>query len=404
MANFRLTESRGDVAIADRVLLESEPEPVSHYCHVVRAGDMVWVSGTTARGDDGEPQAEGPTEQARVAVQALGTALAAVGSGPADVVRVSNWLTRIDDRAAVNVARREFFGETLPASILCEVPRLVDPGLVYEIDAVAMVGGEKQRVTLPGSEPFSHYCDVVRCGDLVWVSGCGALGPGHQLLAPGDATEQARIALENLRLALAAVGARVEDVVKVTNLLTNMDDRAHVNIARREFFGDTLPASIIAEVPRLVVPGMLYEVDAIAVIGGTKQRVTLPGSKPISHYCDVVRAGDLVWVTGQAAAESTPDGSGYTILADGDAEAQARIAHEHLGEALAAVGATPADVVKVTNYLTDIDDRTRVNTARKAFFGDTRPASVLVEVPKLVLPGLIYEVEAVAVIGAGRQS
>lgn len=399
-----MTGSRGEVVIADRVLIESEPEPVSHYCHVVRAGDMVWVSGTTARGGDGKARAAGPTEQARVALQGMGTALAAVGSGPADVVRVSNWLTRIDDRAAVNIAREEFFGATLPASILCEVPRLVDPDLLYEIDAVAVVGGEKERVTLPGSEPFSHYCDVVRSGDLVWVSGCGALGPGHELLAPGDATEQARIALGNLRLALAAVGARIEDVVKVTNLLTNMDDRARVNIARREFFGETLPASIIAEVPRLVVDGMLYEVDAVAVIGGSKQRVTLPGSQPISHYCDVVRAGDLVWVTGQAAAESTPDGSGYTILAEGDAEGQARIAHEHLGQALAAVGATPADVVKVTNYVTNIDDRSRVNIARKAFFGDTRPASVLVQVPKLVLPGLMYEVEAMAVVGAGRQS
>ena len=51
--------------------------------------------------------------------------------------------------------------------------------------------------------------------------------------------------------------------------------------------------------------------------------------------------------------------------------------------------------------MTDINDREKVNVARREFFGDSRPASVLVEVPKLVLPGLLYEVEAVAVIGAG---
>ena len=322
------------MAVAERVLLEGTHEPFSHYCHVVRAGDTVWVSGTTAVASDRTVQAPGdPTAQARIALDALGRALEAVGAGPADVVKVNNWLTRIDDLPAVDIARREFFGETLPASILCQIPQLVVPGLLYEIEAVAVVGGEKQRVALEGSEPFSHYCDVVRSGDTVWVSGCGALGPGHQLLAPGDATEQARIALENLRTALAAVGASVEDVVKVTNLLTNMDDRAAVNVARQEFFGDTLPASIIAEVPRLVVPGMLYEVDAVAVIGGTKERINLPESDPISHYCELVRAGDTVWITGQAAA-----GAGRRILAEGDAEGQARIAHEHLGAALAAVG------------------------------------------------------------------
>ena len=386
------------MAIAERVLLEGTHEPFSHYCHVVRSGDTVWVSGTTAIASDRSIQAPGDaTGQARIALAALGRALDAVGAGPADVVKVNNWLTRIDDLPAVDVARREFFGETLPASILCQVPQLVVPGLLYEIEAVAVIGGEKQRVTLEGSEPFSHYCDVVRGGDTVWVSGCGALGPGHELLAPGDATGQARIALENLRTALAAVGATVEDVVKVTNLLTNMDDRAAVNIARQEFFGETLPASIIAEVPRLVVPGMLYEVDAVAVIGGKKERINLPESDPISHYCDLVRCGDMVWVTGQAAA-----GEGRKILAEGDAEEQARISHQHLGAALAAVGATAADVVKVTNYVTDINDREKVNVARREFFGESRPASVLVEVPRLVLPGLLYEVEAVAVIGAGR--
>jgi 2-iminobutanoate/2-iminopropanoate deaminase len=387
------------VAIAERVLLDGTHEPFSHYCHVVRSGDTVWVSGTTAVASDRTVLAPGDaTEQARIALDALGRALGAVGAGPADVVKVNNWLTDIADLSAVNVARREFFGDTLPASILCEIPRLVVPGLLYEIEAVAVIGGEKQRLTLEGSEPFSHYCDVVRSGDTVWVSGCGALGPGHQLLAPGDATEQARIALENLRTALAAVGASVEDVVKVTNLLTNIDDRAAVNIARQEFFGDTLPASIIAEVPRLVAPGMLYEVDAVAVIGGHKDRINLPESDPISHYCEVVRCGDMVWVTGQAAA-----GPGRVILAPGDAEEQARISHHHLGAALAAVGATAADVVKVTNYLTNIDDREKVNVARREFFGDSRPASVLVEVPKLVLPGLLYEVEAVAVVGAGNK-
>ena len=65
---------------------------------------------------------------------------------------------------------------------------------------------------------------------------------------------------------------------------------------------------------------------------------------------------------------------------------------------LAAAGATFADVVKVTVYLTDIDDRTRINPVRQEVFGDARPASTLVEVSALAIPGAKLEVEAVALV------
>ena len=41
-----------------------------------------------------------------------------------------------------------------------------------------------------GPEPFSHYCDVVRAGDLVWVSGMAAVGPEHEVLAPGGSKDE----------------------------------------------------------------------------------------------------------------------------------------------------------------------------------------------------------------------
>jgi 2-iminobutanoate/2-iminopropanoate deaminase len=235
---------------------------------VVRAGDLVWVSGMTAVGPDGDVLAPGdPAGQSRVAHAALGKALASVGAGPEDVVKVSNYLTNIDHRAAVNDARREFFGEHLPASFLCELPRLVVPGLLYEVEAIAVVGGDKQRLTLEDGAPaFSHYCDVVRAGNFVFVSGMVAVDRDQQLVAPGDPTAQARIALNSVAKALTAVGAEITDIVKVSSYLTNISDRTAANIALREFFGEHRPAGFLCEVPRLVVPGLLYEVEAVAVI------------------------------------------------------------------------------------------------------------------------------------------
>ena len=58
------------------------------------------------------------------------------------------------------------------------------------------------------------------------------------------------------------------------------------------------------------------------------------------------------------------------------------------------------DVAKVTVYLTDIDDRARINPVRQERFGDRRPASTLVEVSALALPGALVEIECVAVVPA----
>ena len=115
-------------------------------------------------------------------------------------------------------------------------------------------------------------------------------------------------------------------------------------------------------------------------------------AEPISHYTDAVRAGDLLFVSGCVPV----DGEGR--LVSGDVVAQARQVFANVEAVLAAAGASFADVVKVTVFLTDVDDRAAVNTVRKEVFGATRPASTLVEVSRLAIPGARIEVEAVALI------
>jgi 2-iminobutanoate/2-iminopropanoate deaminase len=116
-------------------------------------------------------------------------------------------------------------------------------------------------------------------------------------------------------------------------------------------------------------------------------------AEPISHYTDAVRAGDLLFVSGFVPV----DGEGR-LIGDNDVVAQARQVFVNLGAVLAAAGATFADVVKVTVYLTDIADRARINPVRQEFFGEARPASTLIEVSALAVPGAKLEIEAVALI------
>ena len=117
-------------------------------------------------------------------------------------------------------------------------------------------------------------------------------------------------------------------------------------------------------------------------------------AEPISHYTDAVRAeGPLLFVSGVVPV----DGAGRLVGAD-DVVAQARQVFSNLGAVLAAGGATFADVVKVTVFLTDVDDRARINVVRQEAFGEARPASTLVAIAGLAIPGARIEVDAVAVV------
>jgi reactive intermediate/imine deaminase len=115
-------------------------------------------------------------------------------------------------------------------------------------------------------EPFSHYTDAVRAGDLLFVSGCVALDADGNLVGEGDVVAQTRQVFENIGLCLTAAGASFADVVKVTTFLMNIDDRPAVNEVRKQVFGAAKPASTLVEVSALVLPEFLIEVEAVAVV------------------------------------------------------------------------------------------------------------------------------------------
>jgi 2-iminobutanoate/2-iminopropanoate deaminase len=126
----------------------------------------------------------------------------------------------------------------------------------------------------------------------------------------------------------------------------------------------------------------------------SREEIRVPGQpEPISHYTDAVRVGELVFVSG-----CVPVDSEGRLVGEGDVVAQARQTLANVGAVLAAAGCSFADVAKVTIYLTDVDDRPLINPVRQEFFGDSRPASTLVEVSRLAIPGAKIEVEAVSVV------
>jgi len=122
-------------------------------------------------------------------------------------------------------------------------------------------------------------------------------------------------------------------------------------------------------------------------------------SEPAGVFVQATRVpagSDVIRVSGLTSRAK--DGSTF---APNDIRAQTRHILENLTKILASVGATLDDVAKVTVYITDMNDFDVIHEVRREFFVNTRPASTMVEVSKLVHDDMLIEIEAVAYVKTG---
>lgn len=123
----------------ERIMLPDVMAPVSHYCHVVRAGPMVWVSGIVGMTADGKIPVD-TAAQFDIAIEVMDKCLKAAGAGPEHVTKVQVFMTDITERPLINPRRIAYFGDNRPASTLVEVKGLVDPRMKVEIECQAYWG------------------------------------------------------------------------------------------------------------------------------------------------------------------------------------------------------------------------------------------------------------------------
>lgn len=118
-------------------------EAIVGYSRTVRVGPFVYVSGTTATDENGRVVCLGdPGGQARQALANVTAALRAVGADLRHVVRTRMFVTDIGQWEPIGRAHGEVFGAIRPATAMVEVARLIDPGMLVEIEAEAIIHDE----------------------------------------------------------------------------------------------------------------------------------------------------------------------------------------------------------------------------------------------------------------------
>lgn len=115
--------------------------------------------------------------------------------------------------------------------------------------------------------PFqgAPYSQAIKANGLVFVSGQLALVPGGKELVPGGIAEQTEQVLANLRAILEAAGSSLEQIVKTTVFLQNLDDFGGMNEVYARHIGSVPPARSTVEVAKLP-SGALVEIEAVALL------------------------------------------------------------------------------------------------------------------------------------------
>jgi enamine deaminase RidA (YjgF/YER057c/UK114 family) len=349
----------------------------------VAAGGHAYLSGQTASTFDPARRRMvidgGMAGQTRTAYAKIEAVLDADGRTLADVARIVEYVTpdgleRYDEARA---ARLEAFGRHAPAVNTVPVRALLRDGALIEIEATAGAHATDGLVFLPSIHPVDEAGAIIGAGDLV---------------------AQANAVFDQAGRLLEALGLGLDKVVKTTDYVTPaaLGDYKLTAGIRRDRLGPVFPASAGIIMPRLAHPDAMIQLDLVAT-RETPVRVD-PGWRRYEAltYSPAVRAGALLFISGQGAIDH---GTGE-VVADGDVAGQAQYIYGNVLALIAEAGGVRENLVQTIEYTTPAAQARyrEVAGVRERLLGRPYPASTGPICEALLRPEMLIEIEPLAVL------
>ena len=128
----------------------------------------------------------------------------------------------------------------------------------------------KKEVIIPDgiySAQARGISHAIKAGDTIYIAGQVALDEERNVIGEGDCTAQAIKVFENIRMVLEAAGADLKDIVKLTTFVKGFENMEAVRQVRRKYFAeDYFPANTMVVIESLIIPELLVEIEAVAVV------------------------------------------------------------------------------------------------------------------------------------------
>jgi enamine deaminase RidA (YjgF/YER057c/UK114 family) len=384
----------------------------------VRAGNLVFVGGQMSVDAQGRVIGTNITAQATNAFEALKRVLAEAGGTMADVVKHNVYLNCDGDDAAVanfmddlNAVRRNYFSEPGPTTTETRVG-LDREGALILVDAWAVIGGDKQRLSPPGhwnwdtQLPFSHGWKV---GDLIFVGGQRSLGVDGERLGTGDIEIQTDHAFRNLDTMLMEAGGDRNSLMRQNTYFRFFGQGRDVteywekmtNVRRRYM---SIPSAAGAGLRITGFPHSeeLIQVEGIGALGDDKQRLQPANhwdwSIPNTQFTQGWRIGKLAFIGGQISADNQARAVGD------DMQTQTRNVFNFIRSVLREGGLDESDVAKLYIYYYAPGDwkqiaetSATIANVQREFYPDPGPCSTSIRVSGFAFEDLLIEIEAMAV-------
>lgn len=358
------------------------PPPVGPYSVAVRAGGLIYVSGTLSQDDKGDLVGADAAAQTRRILDRMKGVLEAAGSSLPNVVAVTVYLKNAADFATMNDAYRTYWPKDPPTRTTVITDLLL--GALVEISMIAVPNGAERVVIHPkdwiaSPNPYSY---AIRTGDTLFLSGLVPRNGRDNSVVTGDITVQTKAVMDNAGELLRAAGLDHSHIVSGRVYLPNGADFQAMNAAYRSYFKANPPAraTVIAG-----LAGKGYAVEMTFVASSSpRQVVGTPGNPNLSP---AIRAGQRLYVSGML---------GNNAENVGNAAVQTKETLARIRATLEAGGYTPADVVDSLVYLTDLSKFQEMNAEYRPFFVKEFPARATVGTG-LVSPGAVVEIMVTAV-------